>query len=138
MLSSLRSGKSLAALFGDVFGNIKGSFLTTTENLIQQSQTVKPTLPGVADAGEEGEGGYVRFDESMADADDAPPGIAGATTGAAVTTTVVAAAAAAAVAATATAAATVHTGAPVGATGAGAGGGAVAPAVVAAGGGHAE
>ena len=74
MLNSLRSGKSLAALFGDVFGNIKGSFLTTTENLIQQSQSTRVAGDDKDAAGGGGEeNGYVRFDESMAEADDVPP-----------------------------------------------------------------
>jgi len=71
MLNSLRSGKSLAALFGDVFGNIKGSFLTTTENLIQQSQSTR-VAGDQKDAGGGEESGYVRFDESMAEADEVP------------------------------------------------------------------
>jgi len=73
MLNSLRSGKSLAALFGDVFGNIKGSFLTTTENLIQQSQSTRVAGDDKDAAGGGEEHGYVRFDESMAEADEVPP-----------------------------------------------------------------
>ena len=38
MLNGLRSGKSLAALFGDVFGNVKGSFAMTAEMLIAKDE----------------------------------------------------------------------------------------------------
>ena len=58
MLAGLRSGKTLAALFGDVFGNIKGSFLATTEHLVAQAEK-----KGV----QEDTAGFVRFDESMAE-----------------------------------------------------------------------
>ena len=38
MMQGLRSGKSLAALFGDVFGNVKGSFAITAEMLIARDE----------------------------------------------------------------------------------------------------
>ena len=38
MLDGLRSGKSLAALFGDVFGNVKGSFAITAEMLAKKDE----------------------------------------------------------------------------------------------------
>jgi len=68
LLAGLRSGKSLGALFGDVFSTIKGSFAGAGEGEAAATGADLAAVAALAAAeaeGERPEDGYVRFGDSM-------------------------------------------------------------------------